>query len=213
MLEKAQFRIGAADWSQLPPDRGREVAFAGRSNAGKSSAINAITHRRRLAFVSKTPGRTQQVNFYALGAGRHLVDLPGYGYARVAPELQQRWARMLSAYLQNRAALRGLVLIMDVRRPLTPLDRALLDWFAPTAKPVLALLTKADKLSRQQATRQLEAVRATLERSHPAARAILFSAVSRLGVEAAQGFVAGLLGGPGEAPAEYNSGAQRKAPG
>jgi len=213
MLEKAQFQIGAADWSQLPPDRGREVAFAGRSNAGKSSAINAITNRRRLAFVSKTPGRTQQVNFYALGGGRHLVDLPGYGYARVASELQQRWARMLSAYLQNRASLQGLVLIMDVRRPLTPLDRALLDWFAPTAKPVLALLTKADKLSRQQARRQLDTVCGVLERAYPGAHAILFSAVSRLGVEAAQGFVAGLLGGQGEAPAEYNSGAQRKAPG
>jgi GTP-binding protein len=105
------------------------------------------------------------------------------------------------------------VLIMDVRRPLTPLDRALLDWFAPTAKPVLALLTKADKLSRQQAKRQLDTVCATLERSYPGTRAILFSAVSRLGVEAAQAFVAGLLGGQSEAPAEYNSDAQRKAPG
>jgi GTP-binding protein len=213
MLEKAQFQIGAADRSQFPPDRGREVAFAGRSNAGKSSAINAITNRRRLAFVSKTPGRTQQINFYALGAGRHLVDLPGYGYARVAPELQQRWTQLLSAYLMNRASLQGLVLITDVRRPLTPLDRALLDWFAPTAKPVLALLSKADKLSRQQATRQLEAVCAVLERSYPGAQAILFSAISRLGVETARAFVAGLLGGQNEAPAEYNSGAQRKAPG
>jgi GTP-binding protein len=214
MLEKAQFEIGAAVLSQLPPDRGREVAFAGRSNAGKSSAINALTNRRRLAFVSKTPGRTQQINFYALGAGRYLVDLPGYGYARVSGQLQQRWERVLSAYLQRRASLQGLVLIMDIRHPLTPLDRSLLDWFAPTGKPLLVLLTKADKLSRQEAARQLHTVRAGLERSYPGgAHAILFSAVSRQGVEAAKGFVAGLLGGENEAPAEYNPSRQRKAPG
>src|SRR5512145_2658585 len=136
MLEKARFEIGAADLTQLPPDHGREVAFAGRSNAGKSSAINAMTNRRRLAFVSKTPGRTQQINFYALGGARYLVDLPGYGYARVPGEVQQRWGRVLSAYLQRRASLQGLVLIMDVRNPFTPLDRSLLAWFAPTGKPV-----------------------------------------------------------------------------
>jgi GTP-binding protein len=214
MLEKAQFEIGAADLSQFPPDRGREVAFAGRSNAGKSSAINALTNRRRLAFVSRTPGRTQQINFYALGGGRYLVDLPGYGYARVSGELQQRWGRALGAYLQRRASLRGLVLIMDIRHPLTPLDRGLLDWFAPTGKPVLALLTKADKLPRQEAERQLHTVDTELERFYPGAQAILFSAVSRLGVEAAKGFVTALLGREeNQARAEYNPRRQRKAPG
>jgi GTP-binding protein len=214
MLEKAQFEIGAADLTQLPPDHGREVAFAGRSNAGKSSAINAMTNRRRLAFVSKTPGRTQQINFYALGAARYLVDLPGYGYARVPGEVQQRWGRVLSAYLQRRASLQGLVLIMDVRNPLTPLDRSLLEWFAPTGKPVLVLLTKADKLSRQEAERRLVSVAAALQRSYPGTRAILFSAVSRLGVEAAKAFVVALLGGEEDAArAEYNPRRQRKAPG
>lgn len=213
MLQKAQFQIGAADWSQLPPDRGREVAFAGRSNAGKSSAINALTNRRRLAFVSRTPGRTQQINFYALGAECYLVDLPGYGYARVAAEVQRRWEPLLSAYLQQRASLCGLVLIMDVRRPLTPLDRRLLDLFAPRAKPVLALLAKADKLSRQQATRQLHTVRNTLGRSYPLTQAILFSVISGAGVEAAQRFVEERFGTEKQMPTRYNSSAQRKTPG
>ena len=213
MLEKAQFEIGVADLSQLPPDHGREVAFAGRSNAGKSSALNALTNRRRLAFVSKTPGRTQQINFFALGGARYLVDLPGYGYARVPGELREQWGRMLGAYLQRRASLQGLVLIMDVRHPLTPLDRDLLEWFAPTAKPGLVLLTKADKLSRQAAERQLHAAATMLERFYPGAQAILFSAVSGQGVEAAAGFVMQLLSGENGAAAEYNSGGQRKAPG
>jgi GTP-binding protein len=165
------------------------VAFAGRSNAGKSSAINALTNRRRLAFVSKTPGRTQQINYFALGEDRYLVDLPGYGFAKVPLAVQGLWERLLSAYLRTRAALRGLVVIMDVRHPLTPLDRQLLDWFAPTGKPVLVLLTKADKLTRQQAVAQLEAVRKALNECE----VILFSSVSGLGVEAARGFVERLL--------------------
>jgi len=192
IFQHAQFEIGAAAVGQLPPDRGREVAFAGRSNAGKSSAINAITSRRKLAFVSKTPGRTQQVNYFALGEARYLVDLPGYGYARVSGQAQRHWDQLLSHYLRSRTALRGLVVIMDVRHPLTPLDRQLLGWFAPTNKPVLLLLTKADKLTRQDAARQLAAVRVQLA-DLPNCQVQLFSSVSGLGVDEARAFIEELL--------------------
>jgi GTP-binding protein len=193
LLQRAQFAFGAAALSQLPPDQCAEVAFAGRSNAGKSSALNALTNRRKLAFVSKTPGRTQQINYFALDAGRFLVDLPGYGYAKVPAGLQLEWQRFLSAYLQTRRALRGLVVIMDARHPLTPLDERLLEWFAPTGKPVRILLSKADKLTRQEQNKQLRAVNQILHASHPGTSAQLFSSVSRLGVDEARAFVEGLL--------------------
>jgi GTP-binding protein len=189
LLARAQFLIGAAKLEQLPADHGWEVAFAGRSNAGKSSAINALTGRRKLAFVSKTPGRTQQINYFAIDEDRYLVDLPGYGFAKVPLEVQSQWAQLLSAYLRYRAALRGLVVIMDVRHPLTPLDQQLLDWFAPTGKPVLVLLTKADKLTRQEAAKQLQAVRSALNQCE----VMLFSSVSGTGVEEARKFVIQLL--------------------
>jgi GTP-binding protein len=189
LLGNAEFVIGVAEPSQLPADLGGEVAFAGRSNAGKSSAINALTGRRRLAFVSKTPGRTQQINYFALAQDRYLVDLPGYGYAKVPVEVQSRWNQLLSTYLRSRAALRGLVVIMDVRHPLTPLDQQLLDWFAPTGKPVLVLLTKADKLTRQRGAAQLRAVRKALNQCE----VILFSSVSGTGLEEARQFIEALL--------------------
>jgi GTP-binding protein len=189
LLGQAEFVIGVAGLSQLPADRGGEVAFAGRSNAGKSSAINALTGRRRLAFVSKTPGRTQQINYFALAQDRYLVDLPGYGYAKVPAEVQSHWNQLLSTYLRSRAALRGLVVIMDVRHPLTPLDQQLLDWFAPTGKPVLVLLTKADKLTRQGGAAQLRTVRKALNQCE----VILFSSVSGTGVEEARQFIEALL--------------------
>jgi GTP-binding protein len=187
------FELGVASLSQLPPDRGREVAFAGRSNAGKSSAINALTNRRKLAFVSKTPGRTQQMNFFRLDSGAFLVDLPGYGYAEAPGAVKREWGRLIATYLQRRRSLRGLVIIMDVRHPLTPLDRGLLDWFAPTGKPVLVLLTKADKLSRAESARQLAQVRKALDQRYPNCMAQLFSSVSRLGVEEARNQLAALL--------------------
>jgi GTP-binding protein len=193
LLARAQFVTGVAEPGQLPVDHGWEVAFAGRSNAGKSSAINALTGRHRLAFVSKTPGRTQQINYFALDGDRYIVDLPGYGFARVPREVQDQWGRLVSAYLRNRVALRGLVVIMDVRHPLTPVDRQLLQWFAPTGKPVLVLLTKADKLTRQHAATQLQAVRNVLNNSE----VMLFSSVSGTGVEDARRFVEGLLAGEG----------------
>jgi GTP-binding protein len=174
---------------QLPEPDGVEIAFAGRSNAGKSSAINSLTNRSRLAFVSKTPGRTQNLNFFRLESG-FLVDLPGYGYAKVPSDIRQHWEGLLSTYLQTREPLSGMVLIMDVRHPLMPLDRRMLDWFAPTGKPVHILLTKSDKLSRQQARKTLSEVLALLREIYPQSTVQLFSSLSREGVEEA----AALLG-------------------
>jgi GTP-binding protein len=206
-LAGAQFVLGVADLSQLPADRGREVAFAGRSNAGKSSAINALTHRRKLAFVSKTPGRTQQMNFFALGERRYLVDLPGYGYAKVARSVQEKWSRVLGEYLRTRASLCALVLIMDIRHPLTLLDERMLGWFG-AARPVRVLLTKADKLPKQQALHRLTQVQAELARRYPACEAQLFSSMTGLGVEEAGAFVVHTLAGPHPGVA-YNSATAR----
>ena len=174
---------------QLPPDRGAEVAFLGRSNSGKSSAINAITGCRGLAFVSRTPGRTQSLNFFVWGPNRRLVDLPGYGYAAVPVTLSQQWAALLGPYLQSRASLAGLVLVMDVRHPFTERDRMLIDVIAPLDKPLLVLLTKCDKLSREQASRALAAARAVLVTACPHGSIQLFSAKSGTGVQAARGTV------------------------
>ena len=193
MLHDAQFEFGAARLSQLPSDSGNEVAFAGRSNAGKSSAINALTGRKQLAFVSKTPGRTQQINYYRVSAQRYLVDLPGYGFARVPASVQRAWQQVLSRYLQERRALRALVLIMDARHPMTELDKQMLSWFAQTGKPVLVLLTKADKLNRQEQVRTLRAVSQTLAAHYPACAAQLFSSVSKLGVDQARRFIVAQL--------------------
>jgi GTP-binding protein len=214
LLQQAQFVFGAAALSQLPPDRCAEVAFAGRSNAGKSSAINALTNRRKLAFVSKTPGRTQQINYFELDAGRFLVDLPGYGYAKVPGAVQLEWQRVVSAYLQTRRSLRGLVIIMDARHPLTALDVRMLDWFAATGKPVRILLSKADKLTRQEQVQQLRVVNEALAAAHPHSSAQLFSSVTHLGVDAARAFVEALLQGPEPTAPEAVefAGAEKKSP-
>ena len=183
VLNRAIYVASAYDRKELLPDVGWEVAFAGRSNSGKSSAINTITGQKRLAFASKTPGRTQLVNFFGLGAERYLVDLPGYGYADVPEKERRRWGQFIASYLQERIALRGLISIMDARHPLTPLDDQLLDWFLPSGKPVHILLTKADKLSRQQATAQLAEVRNALQSRGPECSVQLFSSLKRTGVE------------------------------
>ena len=151
LFEGAHFSKAVHDPAELPADAGAEVAFAGRSNAGKSSAINALVNRKRLAFVSKMPGRTQTINFFSLDSQRFLVDLPGYGYSTVPAKELRHWEKLISAYLQTRASLRGLILIMDVRHSFTTLDRTLLDWIAPLEKPAHVLLTKADKLGRREA--------------------------------------------------------------
>jgi GTP-binding protein len=189
VFQHASFYTTVNQLRQLPAPDGVEIAFAGRSNAGKSSVINSLTNRSRLAFVSKTPGRTQNLNFFQLEHG-FLVDLPGYGYAKVPAEIRQHWEHLLSTYLQTREPLHGMVLIMDVRHPLTPLDRQMLDWFRPTGKPVHVLLTKSDKLSRQQARKTLGEVQAWLQDAYAQSSVQLFSSLSREGVEEA----AALLG-------------------
>src|SRR3954468_21898223 len=182
LFSGARFIASAHDPRELPPDAGAEIAFAGRSNAGKSSAINALTNRKKLAFVSKTPGRTQTINFFDCGGKRRLVDLPGYGYAAVPQRERAHWGELISAYLQSRNSLKGLVLIVDSRHPLTPLDQQLLGWLAPSNQPVLVLLTKSDKLNRQEANATLKASQALLASRYPAASALLFSAVAGTGV-------------------------------
>lgn len=169
----------------LPPPNGVEIAFAGRSNSGKSSVINTLANRNRLAFVSKTPGRTQHINFFKLGNRHFLVDLPGYGYAKVPIEIRQHWENLLSTYLQTRKPLYGMVLIMDVRHPLTLLDKRMLDWFTPTGKPVHVLLTKADKLTREQAGKILQIVLESLRETYPQCSVQLFSSTSKKGVKEA----------------------------
>lgn len=189
LFQEAQFFISADKLTDLPPPSGIEIAFAGRSNSGKSSAINTLANRNRLAFVSKTPGRTQLINFFSLGNERFLVDLPGYGYAKVPEAMRVHWQSVLSRYLMERESLHGLVLIMDARHPLTPLDHQMLNWFIPTCKPVHVLLTKADKLSKQQATATLRAVRAELERTYPNCTVQLFSSLKRVGLDEAEAMI------------------------
>lgn len=144
----AVFLLGAHTLAQCPDDNGAEVAFAGRSNVGKSSVLNAITGNRRLARTSKTPGRTQQLNFFGVGENRRLVDLPGYGYARVPEKIRLHWARVLQSYFESRKSLAGLMLIVDIRHPLKSYDEQMLEWCFDAGLPVHVLLNKADKLSR-----------------------------------------------------------------
>jgi len=165
-LRNIEFVTTVADSRMLPPPHGAEVAFAGRSNAGKSSAINALAQRNRMAFVSKTPGRTQHINFFSVGPGQYLVDLPGYGYAAVPQAARAHWHELVGGYLQTRACLRGVILIMDVRHPLTELDEQLLNWLRPAGVPVHILLSKADKLGQQKAGATLREVNAALARGY-----------------------------------------------
>jgi len=173
--------LGVAKLSQLPPDTGYEVAIAGRSNAGKSSAINVITGIRSLARISKTPGRTQQINFFGLDDdSRRLVDLPGYGYAKVSARAQRHWEKLLDEYFQTRQSLSGLILIMDIRHPLKSSDEQMLHWCEATGLPVHILLNKADKLSRGAATNRLEDVRKQLVYGNISIQ--LFSALRHTGL-------------------------------
>lgn len=194
LFQDARYVASAHRLRDLPPSSGPEVAFAGRSNAGKSSAINALAGRTRLAFVSKQPGRTQQINFFALRDGGFIVDLPGYGYAKVPQDLRAHWDETLSGYLQGRNALMGMVLVMDARHPLMPLDERMLDWFGITGRPVHVLLTKADKLTRGESAAVLAKVRAALARRGPGHTAQLFSSLKRTGIEEAEARIAVLLG-------------------
>lgn len=181
----ASFMLSAVDLKQLPNDVGHEVAFIGASNAGKSSTINTLTGIKGLARTSKTPGRTQQINFFSLGdeATQRLVDLPGYGYAKVPLATKENWEKIVNAYLQERQSLSGLVVIMDIRHPLKTLDEQLIAWARTCELPVHAVLTKADKLSKGARMNQCLKVRKALA-DHPLPYSVqIFSSLEPLGVE------------------------------
>lgn len=186
----AEFILSAWQPAQFPPDAGAEVAFVGRSNSGKSSALNAITGRRDLARTSKTPGRTQLINFFALKEGQRLVDLPGYGYAKVPAEMSNHWRELMTRYVEKRASLAGLVVVMDARRPLTDFDWEMLTWAREQDLATHLLLTKADKLSRSEAGNTLKGV---IAKAAGYATAQLFSSVTKTGVDEARGVVLGML--------------------
>ena len=179
----AVFIKSANALSQFVPDTGGEVAFAGRSNAGKSSAINIIVNRRQFARTSKTPGRTQLVNFFRLDGDRRIVDLPGYGFARVADAMREHWGNLLADYFETRKSLKGLILIVDIRRQLTDFDRQMLEFADSVGLPVHVLLTKSDKLKKGQAANALLAVRKELG---DRASVQLFSALKRSGEDEAR---------------------------
>ena len=194
-LSRSTFTVAAARIKQLPADEGREVAFAGRSNAGKSSALNAITGRRSLARVSKTPGRTQQLVVFEIDDQRRLVDLPGYGYAKVPEAVMVQWQDTLARYFSERGSLAGLVLIMDIRHPLRDYDWAMLELCRQRGLEVHILLTKADKLKRGRAMDTLRSVARELESAGVEGQVQLFSALDRTGVEEARARITGWLGG------------------
>ncbi|MGB4228064.1 MAG: ribosome biogenesis GTP-binding protein YihA/YsxC [Candidatus Dechloromonas phosphoritropha] len=196
LFQQAVFFTTVAHLRDLPQDAVREVAFAGRSNAGKSSAINTLAGRTRLAYVSKTPGRTQHLNYFTLAEGRYFVDLPGYGYAKAPEGIRSQWEGLVGPYLAKREQLVGLVVIMDIRRPLTDLDLRLIEWFRPTGRPIHILLSKADKLSRQEQITVLRAVKADLATWGDAGlySVQLFSSLKRTGVDEAEALLGAWLG-------------------
>jgi GTP-binding protein len=190
------------DPAELPRPGAPEIAFAGRSNAGKSSAINTLAGQRRLAFVSKTPGRTQLINFFSLGSNAFLVDLPGYGYAGVPGEVRAHWKLLVGTYISTRESLAVVVVVMDVRHPLTALDRTLLDWLKASGRSTHVLLTKSDKLSKQARQVSLARVRRDLAADYPGASVQLFSSLKREGIEEAASTLQRLALGKNKAPAK-----------
>ena len=195
LLERARYLLSAHNARQLPPDEGAEVAFAGRSNAGKSSALNALTRQNALARVSKTPGRTQQLVFFQVTPDAHLVDLPGYGYAKVPLEMKAHWEKFLDGWFQTREALRGLVVVMDIRHPLKDYDRQMLAYAVQRGLPAHALLTKADKLGRGQQAQTLQKVRRELADTFGDSVSVqTFSGESKQGVDEARAVIGGWLG-------------------
>jgi GTP-binding protein len=184
-LSKATFTLSAPDIRRLPADSGIEVAFAGRSNAGKSSALNTLTNQRGLARTSKTPGRTQLINIFEIAENKRLVDLPGYGFAKVPMEMKKKWQKALGEYLEKRECLKGLVILMDIRHPLKDLDMDLIQWAVDGELPVLALLTKSDKLSQGKVSGQVLAVRKELASLNADIKVQAFSSLKRTGSEQA----------------------------
>ena len=186
LYQNTRFLTGAASLKGMPEDNGREVAFAGRSNAGKSSALNCICHQKSLARTSKTPGRTQQINFFQVAEERYLVDLPGYGFARVPGGLRREWGEFIARYLQHRRSLVGLIVLMDIRRSLTNLDEQLLGLCTEAGIPIHILLTKSDKLSRSASLAALRELKKQLLAQGFSATAQCFSATRGTGVEEVQ---------------------------
>ena len=199
-----QFLTTAANWHALPVGAAPEIAFAGRSNAGKSSAINALAQRTRLAYVSRTPGRTQHINFFRAPSGALLADLPGYGYAAVPAKVRRHWEAFIARYLGNRLTLVGLVLVMDARHPFTVLDRQLLHWFLPSGRPVRILLTKADKLNSSAQRATLQESERVIAEDFPAGwiEAQLFSAAQRFGLVELEAALSAWLAPPSVGGAE-----------
>ena len=185
LYRQAHYTISATQLSELPPDIGIEVAFAGRSNAGKSSAINTITDQKALARISKTPGRTQMINFFAIDDDRALVDLPGYGYAKVPEKIKIRWQQTLGKYLETRQALQGLMLMMDIRHPLREFDQQMIGWANKAELPVHILLTKSDKLKHGAAMASLHKVTSELKKLNLNASVQLFSSLKKTGKDEA----------------------------
>ena len=183
--QQARFLKSVPEPRLAPPDEGLEVAFAGRSNAGKSSALNVITGQKSLARTSKTPGRTRQINFFSIDDMRRLVDLPGYGFAKVSRQVKNDWHRSISRYLETRRSLVGVILLMDIRHPMKAFDRQVLGWCHVAGLPAHVLLTKSDKLKRGPAKAALLSVRQTLASLHPDASVQLFSALKKTGTEEA----------------------------
>ncbi|WBM70639.1 ribosome biogenesis GTP-binding protein YihA/YsxC [Buttiauxella sp. WJP83] len=177
------FVLSAPDIRHLPSDTGIEVAFAGRSNAGKSSALNTLTNQKALARTSKTPGRTQLINLFEVAEGKRLVDLPGYGYAEVPEEVKLKWQRALGEYLQKRNSLKGLVVLMDIRHPLKDLDQQMIHWAVASNIPVMLLLTKADKLASGARKAQLNMVRAAVVDFNGDIQVEAFSSLKKIGVD------------------------------
>ena len=185
LLQQARFTVSVPEARMLPPDRGHEIAFAGRSNAGKSSALNLLCGQRGLARTSRTPGRTQHLVVFDLDPERRLIDLPGFGYAKVAKSIRAHWERALPEYLETRDSLAGVMLLMDSRHPFKPQDEVLLEWCKAAAVPVHVLLSKCDKLSRGQAAATLLQVNRGLQSFGSNGRAQLFSTLKQQGTEEA----------------------------
>jgi GTP-binding protein len=188
---RLEFRLGVASIKQLPADNGAEVAFAGRSNVGKSSAINKITNRKGLARISKSPGRTRELNYFSYDDSTHLVDLPGYGYAKVNVDMRDAWAKLMERYLRERQSLRGVFLIMDIRHPLGKFDQMMLDFCQSCHIPVHILLNKADKLSKNAGIKTMSEVRRKLENRDVSIQ--LFSALKGTGLDESREKLAGWL--------------------
>jgi len=185
LFNKAEFLISAPSIKQAPDDTGKEVAFAGRSNAGKSSAINTLTNNKKLARTSKTPGRTQLLNFFSLDEDCRLVDLPGYGFAKVPKAIKQKWDRNLAGYLQERQSLKGLVMLMDIRHPLQKYDWQMIRWASKSEMPIHLLLTKSDKLKKGPASNTLLKVKQELAKEELTSNISLqtFSSLKKEGLD------------------------------